>query len=497
MSTNFAIPDEVSTLTAALESAGFEAYLVGGCVRDLVLSRPPKDWDVTTNATPEQIQATFPHTFYENDFGTVGVVNDDVSREMDSGDVSRETLHVIEVTPYRLESEYSDFRRPDSVIFSQNLKDDLKRRDFTINALAYSVSRGTLIDEFGGLLDLQKRLVRTVGDPGERFAEDALRLLRAVRLAAELDLDIEPATNKALAELSILLEKISVERIRTETVRIIESPDPVRGFTLARNLGLNQYIFPELEEGVGCEQMSTHAYDVWEHNLRSLEYAVERKYEFHVKLAALLHDVGKPRTKRKGKRKPTFYGHDVVGARMAKKMLDRLKFSRETTDIVVKLVRHHLFFSDPDAITLSAVRRMVANVGKDLIWDLMKLRQCDRIGTGRPKAHPWRLRKYEAMIDQVLRDPISVKMLKMDGGKLMKVTRETPGPRIGWVLHALLEEVLDDPTLNNDDYMVRRSAELAKLSDKELMKIGEAGKETRKEAEDRQIKEINRAHGVH
>ncbi|PIR47215.1 MAG: hypothetical protein COV07_00230 [Candidatus Vogelbacteria bacterium CG10_big_fil_rev_8_21_14_0_10_45_14] len=565
MKTNFNVPPQIKMVTETLEGAGFEAYLVGGCVRDLVLGLQPKDWDATTNATPEQIQVLFPHTFYENDYGTVGVVNDDVAREIELLSVSQEThentpqsvacatelgdvgtervkedplpyfsggvgwghtvakpqanppltrgmessanqdidkieslkrLLVVEVTPYRTESAYSDKRRPDSVVFSQKLKDDLKRRDFTINALAYSVARETLIDEYGGLIYLEKRLIRAVGNPDERFGEDALRMLRAVRLASELDFGLDTETEASIASNSSHLKHISGERIRDELVKIVMSDMPMKGLIMAQKLGLNQFIIPELEEGIGCEQMATHAYDVWEHNLRSLEHAVKKNWPLHIRLAALLHDVGKPKTRRMGERKWTFYGHDVVGARMTKKIMERLRFDKNLSDTVVKLVRYHLFFSDTDSITLSAVRRMVANVGRDLIWDLMKLRVCDRIGTGRPKEQPFRLRKYQAMIEEVLRDPISPKMLKIDGKRVMDVARETPSRRIGWILHALLQEVLDDPGRNTAEYLEKRAIELAKLPEEELETFGEQGKEKKEEVEEAQIGDINKKYHV-
>ncbi len=493
---DFPIPPEVALVTKGLEQAGFEAYLVGGCVRDLLLERAPRDWDVTTNADPEAIQRIFPHTFYENSYGTVGVVNDAISREIAIGSVSYETLHVVEVTPYRLESSYSDYRRPDEVKFGQNLEDDLKRRDFTCNAIAYSISRGTLVDPFGGAIDAHKRLIKAVGVPEDRFREDALRMLRGVRLATELSFSIDSDTEAAIARNAELLKHISAERIRDELIKIVQSEEPMRGLVVAQKLGLNKYLLPELEEGIGCEQMATHAYDVWEHNLRSLEHAARKGWELNIRLAALLHDVGKPKTRRMGEKKWTFYGHDVVGGRMTQKILERLKFDKKIIDIVTKLVRYHLFFSDTDTITLSAVRRMVANVGEELIWDLMKLRVCDRIGTGRPKEQPFRLRKYQAMIEEVMRNPISPKLLKINGEGIMSVTREKPSRRIGWILHALLEEALEDPTKNTKEYLEKRALELTNLEGSELERLGEAGKEKKAEVEEQEIAEINKKYHV-
>lgn len=456
----------------------------------MLLGRPPKDWDVTTNATPEAIQGLFAHTYYTNEFGTVGVVNDDEGLP--------ESLKVVEVTPYRIEGAYSDARRPDSVQFSQKLDDDLKRRDFTINALAYSASQDRLIDLYGGLKDIGSGVVRAVGDASLRFDEDALRLMRAVRLGAELGFAIEPQTYIAMCDKAGQLAKISKERIRDEFVRLVNSPRPMEALILAKNTGLLAYIAPELLEGVGVEQNQAHSFDVWEHNLRSCQHAADKNWPFVVRLSALLHDIGKPATRRRDHARGdwTFHGHDVVGAKMAKKLLRELKFDRETVEVVSTLVRWHMFFSDPAVVTLSAVRRIIRNVGPEHIQELINLRICDRIGTGRPKEQPFRLRKYQAMIDEALRDPISVGMLKIDGKRLMDVTRETPGPRLGWMLHALLEEVLDDPGKNTEEYLNSRAQALATLPNNELQKLGLEGKERQAEAEAAEIKDIQKKHYV-
>lgn len=476
-------------MTEALERAGHEAYVVGGCVRDLLLGRKPKDWDVTTNATPEQIQALFEETYYTNEFGTVGIVNPAVSDE---------SFKVVEVTPYRTEGRYSDARRPDSVVFSQAIADDLKRRDFTINALAYSPATGELIDLYEGIRDIEGGMLRAVGEPKARFEEDALRLLRAIRIAAELGFAIEGHTLAAIAETAGQLERISKERIQAEFVRIINSQKPMDALILCQKLGLLRYIVPELEEGIGIEQNQAHSFDVWEHNLRSLQHAADKNWPFSVRLAALFHDIGKPKSRRydEAKKDWTFHGHDVVGARMTKKALETLKFPRETIELTVNLVRWHMFFSDPEKITLSAVRRIIRNVGPEHIEELINLRICDRIGTGRPKEQPFRLRKYQAMIDEALRDPISVGMLKIDGKRLMEVTRETPGPKFGWTLHALLEEVLDDPKKNTAEYLENRAGELMKLPEAELKALGAEGREKQAEAEAAEIKDIHKKHFV-
>ena len=489
MKTPFNIPKEVSRVTETLQNAGFEAYLVGGCVRDMLRGESPKDWDITTNATPEEIQKLFEDSFYENDYGTVGVVNKETEDK---------TLKVIEVTPYRIEGKYSDGRRPDEVHFSDNLEDDLKRRDFTVNAIAYSISKGQIVDPYKGQKDIKDKVLRTVGKPEERFGEDALRILRAVRLATELGFTINTETEKAIKQLASTLENISKERIRDEFIKIIMSSRPMDGIILANKLGILKYIIPELENGIGLEQNGDHIYTIWEHNLRALKHSADRKWPLHVRLAALLHDISKPETRRWSKEKNdwTFYGHDVVGGRVSREILNRLKFSKDMVNVISKLVRYHLFFSDVEKITLSAVRRIVRNVGPENVWDLMKVRACDRIGMGRPKETPYRLRKYEAMIEEAMRAPISVQMLKIDGAKIMDVTREKPGPKIGLILHALLEEVLDDPERNTEEFLTKRVQELIKLPEEELKKLGEKGREKKEKEEEKEIAEIRKRHWV-
>lgn len=482
------IPPEVAEVMRALEKAGFEAYAVGGCVRDSLLGKTPKDWDITTNARPEKIQELFPETYYNNTFGTVGVVFENPSHE---------ALKVVEVTPYRLEGKYSDARRPDSVEFGDKLEDDLMRRDFTINAIAYGAA-GTLVDLYGGQEDLKNGIVRAVGKAEDRFSEDALRILRAVRIATELDFSIEEKTKEAIQNTAQQLGKISKERIRDEFSRIIASDRPMGGIALAHELGVLRFISPEFECGVGVTQNQAHRFDVWEHNLRTLQHAANKGWSFDIRLASLFHDISKPETRRWSDEKKdwTFYGHDVVGARLTKKVLADLRFPRETIEKVVKLVRWHMFFSDPDKITLSAVRRVITNVGEGNIWDLMHLRVCDRIGTGRPKEQPFRLRKYQSMVEEALRDPISVGMLAVDGTDIMELTAEKPGPRLGWMLHALLEEVLDDPKRNDREALSNRVRELAKHTDAELQKIGESGKQKKEGAEEAEIAKIRSKYWV-
>ncbi|HEY0221141.1 MAG TPA: CCA tRNA nucleotidyltransferase [Candidatus Paceibacterota bacterium] len=486
---NFQIPKEVSQITEELEKAGFEAFLVGGCVRDLLIGREPKDWDVTTNAKPEEIMAIFKDNFYENDFGTVGVKNEEATDER---------LKVVEVTPYRLEGAYTDNRHPDTVSFSQKIEDDLQRRDFTINSLAYSISRGKLVDLYDGQKDIKDKTVSTVGAPTARFSEDGLRILRAVRFSSELDFEIDAETEKAMMDLGHLLVNISKERIRDEFTKMVMSGEPMKAVLTLQKLGLLKYVVPELERAIGVEQGGIHSYDVFEHLIRSLQHSADKKYPLEIRLAALFHDISKPESRREGGKNKTwtFYGHEVIGARVTKKILENLKFPTKITDKTVKLIRWHMFFSDTAQITLSAVRRMIVNVGRENIWDLMDLRICDRIGTGRPKEDPYRLRKYHSMIEEALRDPISVGMLKIDGKRIMEVTGIEPGPKIGFTLHALLEEVLDDPQKNTEDYLENTAKNIINLPIEELKALGEKGKQSKEEVEEEELKKIRSSHRV-
>lgn len=494
----FALPDEIAKISETLEKADFEAYLVGGCVRDILLGRKSKDWDFTTNAKPEEIIKVFPKTFYENVYGTVGVVNENTKDE---------TLKVVEITPYRLEASYDDFRRPNSVTWSDKLEYDLERRDFTVNSIALRVIgqakeagfyKGHLVDPYKGQNDLAKKIIRTVGNPEDRFSEDALRILRAIRISAELGFTVSQETMMAIKKNSYLLKKIAKERIRDELTRIIMSDEPMVGLILSQKLGLLKYILPELERAIGVEQNKAHSFDVWEHLLRSLQHAAQKKWPLEIRLAALLHDISKPETRRFSQetKQWTFYGHEVVGSRVTWQILTNLTFPKKIVEKVSRLVRWHMFFSDTEQITPSAVRRLVAKVGQENVWDLMNLRICDRVGTGRPKENPYRLRKYQAMIEEVMRDPVSVGMLKIDGKRVMEVTQETPGPKIGHILHALLEEVLENPKLNNEEFLEKRAIALAKSSEKELKSLGDKGREKRGSLEEESIKDIRSRYHV-
>lgn len=486
------IPREISDICTTLEEAGYLAYIVGGCLRDLILGNEPKDWDITTNAKPEAIISLFPKTFYENSFGTVGVVNENTSTP---------SLKIVEVTPFRKESSYTDNRHPDQVEFVSSLEDDLARRDFTMNAIAAPVKNsmlGDIIDPFDGLKDIKNKLIKAVGNAEARFKEDALRMMRAIRFVSQLGFAMDLDTSKAIVSCKTLIDNVSHERIRDELNKIILSPSPMIGIVYAEKLGILDRIIPELTKSIGVTQNQAHKYDVWEHLLRSLQCAADKNYDLETRLAALFHDISKPETRKISREtnQYTFYGHEVVGSRVTRKILARFNYSSKTIDKVVTLVRWHMFFSDTEQITLSAVRRMVVNVGRENIWDLMNVRICDRIGTGRPKEDPYRLRKYHAMIEQALRDPISVGMLKIDGKRIMEVTGEVPGPKVGFILHALLEEVIEDSELNGTEILEKKAINLAKLSLKELEEMGKKGVERKKQAEEEEVGKIHMKHRV-
>ncbi|MCL5007021.1 MAG: HDIG domain-containing protein [Patescibacteria group bacterium] len=476
------IPEGVYKIVKVLQDAGFKAFIVGGSVRDLFLNREPQDWDVATDAKPEEVLKLFPDAIYENMFGTVGV-KVPASEIMENASEGR--TEIVEVTTFRKEGKYSDQRHPDEVVFTKSIEEDLARRDFTVNAMALGIDGGRqeIVDPFDGQADLKKKLIRAVGEPDKRFKEDALRLMRAVRFACQLGFEIGSETAEAIKNNSRLLEVIAKERVRDELVKIIMSDRAKLGMEELEKFGLLQSVIPELREGIGVGQNKHHIYAVWEHNLRALDYAVGKRYSLEVRLASLLHDVGKPRTKRGEGPDSTFYGHEVVGARMTRKILEKLHFSNEVVERVYDLVRYHLFYYNVGEVTAAGVRRFIQRVGIENIDDLLKVREADRIGSGVPKAVPYKLRHLQFMIEKVRTDPISPKMLNLNGNELMDILKIHPSPRVGYILSALLEEVLDDPSKNTKEYLEDRAGKLNDLSDEELKKIASAAKEKKTEFE--------------
>jgi poly(A) polymerase/tRNA nucleotidyltransferase (CCA-adding enzyme) len=453
----YQLPSNVTLVLTKLHQSGFDGFVVGGSLRDFLLHITPKDWDIATNAKPDQIQAIFPDSFYENDFGTVGI------KFRDENDT---VIDVIETTTYRTESDYEDSRHPKKVTFIDNLEQDLQRRDFTINAMAMDLS-GNIIDPFNGQKDLANKMITTVGHPDERFGEDALRLMRAIRFACQLDFEISPPTFEAIQKNAEKLSQISIERIQNEFDKIVMSSHPMRGVELLEKSNLLNIFLPELREGIGCGQNKHHIYSVWEHNVRALQYSADQNYSLVVRLSSLFHDIGKPRTKQGDGYDSTFYQHDIVGAQMTYELMNRMRYPKDITKKVSRLVRYHLFYYDMDTVSESSVRKLLLKLGKENIQDLIKVREADRIGSGTPKAKPYRLRHFEYIVDKLSTEEISAKMLKINGNVLIKAGIK-PGPEIGNILNILLGEILEDLSKNNPEYLLKKALELHTQSPKDL-----------------------------
>ncbi|MFA6551504.1 MAG: HD domain-containing protein, partial [Patescibacteria group bacterium] len=415
---------------------------------------------------------------------------------------------------------------PDEIKFEDNLEKDLERRDFTINAMAAHViarsseslgatkqsrvslsSQGiasssqtspclpdrqarndiSIVDLFGGQKDIEKKIIRAVGEPTDRFKEDALRMIRAIRFAVELNFSIEPKTERAILKLAGAIKFVSKERIHDELVKILKSDYPADGIIILQKTKLLQYIIPELEAGVGVAQNKHHTYTIFKHSVESLRHTKNKDYA--VRLASLLHDIGKPKVKKGEGENATFYNHDYVGAKIAGRVMERLKFSRDDIERVTNLVRNHMFYYNVDEVTAASVRRLINKVGSQNLQDLIDLRVADRLGSGTPKAMPYKLRHLQYMMKKVQHDPVSVKMLKINGDDLMTGLKINPGPKIGAILDVLLAEVIENPKLNTKEYLETRGEELNKL---ELNELRSKAKETiteKKEQEDKEIKE--------
>ncbi|HHX58475.1 MAG TPA: HD domain-containing protein [Candidatus Moranbacteria bacterium] len=423
---------------------------------------------------------------------------------------------IIEITTYRLESNYKDKRHPEKIKFAKTLKEDLSRRDFTVNAMALKINSTSLqllgakkdekiknnqeeksidyeiVDLFGGRDDLEKKLIRAVGNPEERFNEDALRLMRAVRFATQLGFKIEDETLAAIKKLSNNLRFISQERIRDELIKIVLSDRPAEGMRLLFETGLMKNIIPELYETVGVKQNRHHYYGpyntVLAHLLASLEKCPSDKLE--VRLAAFFHDLGKPRSKRGEGEFATFHGHEYISARLTKRILERLKFSRAVIKKTVLLVENHMFYYNVDEVGEKGVRKVVRKVGLENIKDLIDVRIGDRLGSGVAKAVPYKLRHFQYMVDKVSADPISVGQLKLDGNDLIKDLKMKPGPKIGAILETLLAKVLDDPSLNTKEQLFELAKKLNKKDIKELTGVKRQAKQKieRKKAKEDQKK---------
>ncbi len=455
----YEIPKAVNKALMLLKKVKHESYIVGGCVRDLVIGREPKDWDITTLAKPDQILALFESAgrkaFYENDFGTVTVIIDELP---------------IEITPFRKEGKYSDKRRPDEITWANTLEEDLARRDFTINAMALSSGNSAVIDIFGGKDDLKKKIVRAVGVANERFNEDALRLLRACRIAIELGFTIEENTRNAIILNAHHIQAIASERIRDEFSRIILAQNPEQGILLLKDVGVLNYMLPELLEGEGVTQRGPHRFDIFRHNLFSLKWAAKESDSLVVRLSALFHDIGKVKTRQVSQDgKITFYDHPKAGAQIAHAILTRLHFPHKVIQDVAHLVYHHMFYYDVGKVTPSGVRRLLLRVGgKEVFDNLLIVRRADRRATPVPKTHPYRLRHLEYMVEKVATDPLSRFQLVINGEDIKNEANVSEGPRVGLLINALLAEVLIDPKKNTREQLLSRVKELTLQKDEEL-----------------------------
>lgn len=440
------LPKSVVDILEKFSEKGFEIYIVGGVVRDLLTGREANDWDFTTNATPEKILKIVEGGLYNNKFGTVFTPNPD------------EKGRPHEITTFRKEEGYSDYRHPDKIVWGKTLKDDLSRRDFTINALALD-KKFSIVDLYKGQEDLKEKIIRTVGNPDERFSEDALRMMRAVRIASELGFVIEDKTFEAIKKNAALINKIAKERIKEELFKILASPNPYDGMLLLRNSGLLAEILPEMEKAFGIEQKSPgrhHIYDVGTHLLMSLKFC--KSQDPLVRFATLIHDIGKPQTYKKlSTGVITFYNHEVIGSRTAMNIADRLRFSKDEREKLFKLVRWHQFTVNENQ-TDSAIRRVLRNVGLENIDDMLTLRVADRLGGG-ARETSWRLEEFKKRLKEVQKEPFSVKDLKVDGNDVMKVLKIKSGPKVGEILNKLFEEVVAKTIENDRDVLLKRIKE--------------------------------------
>ena len=455
------IPAEVINICKKITDKGFKTYLVGGSVRDLILERGVKDWDITTEAKPEEIVKLFEEAFYDNEFGTVGI-----PAEIEGKD------HVIEITTFRTEVSFSPSHKPEKISWGKTIEEDLSRRDFTINAIALSIgfkdgkTEEKIIDPYKGKEDIENKILKAVGDPNLRFKEDALRLLRAIRIATELQFKIEEKTWKKIKEDANLITHISGERIKTELLRILGNKNAYEGVLLLKDSGLLAIIIPELMEGVGVSQARPgrhHTEDVFTHNILSLKYCPSDKSL--VKFAALLHDVGKPRVASKDNEGLViFHNHEVVGAKMAKEISERLRFSNKEKEKVETLIRWHMFSVNENQ-TDSAIRRFIRKVGVENVEDMMDLRIGDRLGGGTQTAESWRLKLFRKKVEEQLKPaPYSINDMAINGNDIMKELNIKPGPLIGKILNELFEETDEDLSKNKREYLLNRAKTLYEVS---------------------------------
>ena len=437
------LPLSVKDILNKFEKSGLEIYIVGGAVRDILMGRLTNDWDFTTNATPDQILKVVPGGLYNNEFGTVFTPNPD----------NEERPH--EITTFRKEEGYQDFRHPDKITWGKSLEEDLARREATISAMALG-PKYEIIDPYRGQEDLKNKIFRAVGDPNERYHEDALRMMRAIRISAQLGFIIEEKTLEAIKKNAALINKIAKERIKEELFKLLSSPYPYEGMLLLRSSGLSQEILPELEKCFGVEQKSPgrhHIYDVGEHLLISLKNC--KSPDPLTRFATLIHDIGKPQTYKKlDSGTITFYNHEVVSTKIAESLADRLRFSNKEKEKLIILVRWHQFTVD-ERQTNSAIRRFIKNVGLENILDMLALRVGDRLGGG-ARETSWRLEEFKKRLLEVQKEPFSIKDLKINGNDVMKILRLRSGPRVGEILEKVFEKVVAKEIPNERGPLLKR-----------------------------------------
>ena len=445
------MPENANRIIKRLQKEGYEAYIVGGCVRDAILNKEPDDWDITTSARPEQVKALFRKTF------DTGIQHGTITVMMPNAESGK--LEGYEVTTYRVDGKYEDHRRPTSVTFTASLLEDMKRRDFTINAMAYNEEEG-IVDHFDGMGDLERHVIRCVGKAQERFDEDALRILRAVRFAAQLDFTIEEQTRLAIERQAELLNDISAERIQVELTKLLLSKHPERLRT-AYELGVTAVVLPEFDRMMQTEQNNIHhMYSVGEHTLRVIEQVPAQKV---LRWAALLHDVAKPVTKTKDEKGDHFYGHNEAGVELARQILMRLKFDNATIDRVKRLVYWHDYAMGA-LIKLRTFRRGLSKMGADLFEDYICLKRADILGQSTYMRQE-KLDRLDVLRDyytQIIEENqcLSLKDLAVTGKDLITELGMQPGKEIGTTLHTLLDRVLDEPSLNERNVLLDMARQL-------------------------------------
>lgn len=453
MTTKIILPKFICQFIEVFKKNNHQIYVVGGAVRDLLLGRPVENWDFTTDAKPKEILKLFSQGFYNNKYGTVTVPIIPKEVERSRRDVSSVKI-LLEVTPFRRESDYQDFRHPQKIEWAKTVEEDLQRRDFTINAIAFDGEK--LVDPNNGLSDLKNKIIRAVGDPDKRFNEDALRLIRAVRLATELQFLLEENTRQSIIKNSYLITKIAKERIRDEFFKILASDHPAEGVLFLKNTNLLKFIIPELDKAFSIPQKSPkrhHIFDVGTHLVMSLK-ACQSK-DIIVRLATLLHDIGKPATFKKDEDTGliTFFNHEVVGGEMVKRIADDLRLSKNQKEKLYRLVRYHQF-TVSEIQTDKAIRRFIREVGKDNLEDILTLRVADRIGSG-AKPTSWRLELFKKRLIEVQKEPFKITDLKIDGYDVMRILNLSPGPQVGKILKKIFNEVIEKKLENKRETLIK------------------------------------------